>query len=144
MSIPTEKEILTALAQDPFFGNTRAYPWVRDAVKLLPGTIGEQRMDQKITPRDLLSVEVGFLRVICKMPDLAPGLRKRFSKYAEGCAQIVEDFEAWLSQENTDADSFMLGEQIGLNPEMKALYTKGDLTYGDLLRSQPGVYLPRD
>jgi hypothetical protein len=147
-TIPTTEEILAALAQDPRFPTSSGVERAKDLILLLPGVIGEERLIQKVMLQEYLNVDVAFLRAILatefdKDFDDAGQMRKVYGGLVEHREAAASNLDEFLGLVGTTMAEARLPAESGFNAEATERYNSGNLTFADLLRTQPSVFLPQ-
>lgn len=148
-TLPTAEEILTALADDPrFSADSESFDLLKDYIVLLPEVIGDERLAQLVTLDELCNVYMQFLdRILAEgfgtnFDDLGL-VRELYGSLARGLEGIVGNTEQVLTQTGQTEDEAILSEQVGLYEPAKEVYRNGQLTFSELVRLQPGVFVPQ-
>lgn len=114
---------------------------------LLPDAIGESRFDQPFAMKEYLTAEVDFLNVVAES-DLSGGLEVELMKsvygnLAYGIQSILDDFETFLATSGETEESLLHSPDLNFRSELLDLAKAGKLTFGEVLRRQPYVFIPK-
>ena len=141
-------EIIIALSNDPRFSDPVDFDQVKEFLVQLPQILGEDRLAAQVTLKGFLEAETDFLRAILEtdfdkdLGDLGV-TRSVFNQLIDQLVEMannVEDALASMWQSESDA---LCSPQLGLNDEAKHLYRAGALTFAEVVRINPGVFIPR-
>lgn len=148
-TLPSAEEILASLADDPrFAAGSKEYQLLKDYIVLLPEVIGDERLQQPVTLDAFCKVEMEFLdRLLDEgfgddFDDLGL-VRSLYGSLARGLEAIVGNTEQVLAQMGQTEEQAMLSDQVGLYEPAKEAYRNGRLTFAELVRLQPGVFVPQ-
>ncbi len=146
-TVPSADEILAVLCNDPRFSDPEAYNLAAKYVVLLPEIIGDERLGQPFALRPFLEIVSVFMKRLLEgeISDLSPfaSMADVVEDAIEQLCAIVAEFPSFLADLGVTEQQAVLGADPALNPEARERYLAGTLTFADLLRLQPGMFVPQ-
>jgi hypothetical protein len=108
----------------------------------LPEILGPERLASIVTVRGVLQVLADLCRAIL-VTDFSDAdedgrIRKQLSGVKTGCLAVDR-----LKGDLFDKYEPNTSDHFCFNPKVRARYLEGTLTFADLLRWQPGVFVPK-
>lgn len=137
----TEAEIITGLMADPRYRTWGHMHMVTDVLTRLPEFVDDAHLQQKVTYTGIMQLYADLLDVVLagdfSRQDPRGYLRENLTRMRYSYLSLVEahgpDFDA---REPIQNDSFQF------IPSVRRMYDRGKLTFADLLRLQPGIFVP--
>lgn len=138
----TETHIINGLMSDEHFPAWSDVGMVVQAVTRLPQIVGPDRIAAKVTYTGIMQMQVDLLFAVLQTDfadhDPTGHIRKILQGNCAGFYQLIRKHGHLYDQyEPVKQDSFRF------SAEVRQRYNAGILTFADLLRLQPGVFIPK-
>jgi len=139
----SHKEILDALRKDPRAHNPARFALGAACVVMLPEILDEKLLTARMTLRDFMIIQERLLQLLVD-EGIARGFKYAVRQHFEIAALSIEIIgdETYVRLEQSGRDVEIILDEIGLNEELKELYLAGRLTFADVVRQQPGIFIP--